>query len=422
MFLARSGDALPLYITIVAKGISGYDLFRDEDNVYSTRAWDTLEFILARGGATSRWESLVVYSEASFFTLAVLCYMITSQLDNLRTLGFHTYKGLQGDELVAEVLVGQEASKSVLFETQPPLIRLVELSGMPPGFFFQHGATPIVSNLSSLNLTTVKFLPPLVGLRDLFIHSPRLETLSLHRGGIETTDFQDQPPATVRVRMLHLRQFTHHKWNSASWGLSVLKTVDAPALEMFSLDLDDIEDINTIIAYAAFGRRGDQLVDDHSRLHEYPDGAAIYPALKHLAIRSESNLLEPLNDMLNAFRNITRLDWQLDNDAYVCMILSKGTVCPYLEHLRVLDFSNAVTNLVHQRAKQGKPLKIVEVNFIYWDNVPGSTRRELEGELERFGPYVEEDESDDDQGDNDVDGSTDSGSDEDNHPPGLSAS
>lgn len=181
------------------------------------------------------------------------------------------------------------------------MLRKVGLYGIPAGFLFQHESTPLLCNLSSLKLTAINSLPTLVGLRELFVHSARLELLSLYTARISDTSFQFHPPGAVRVHMPQLRQFTNHQWDSVSWGLSVLKTVDAPGVKTFSLNLGPVKDLATILAYVTFGRRANRLVDDHSKVHEYLDGDAIYPVLKHLAIYANSCPLESFRDMLNAF-------------------------------------------------------------------------------------------------------------------------
>lgn len=415
MLLARSGDTAPLDIYINMKGHFMDDLPSYEDHEYAKRALDALEFIVAHGGVTSRWEILVIWSNMPDVILAVMHFVRNAHLGNLHTLELdnETYKLLEGDELVAEVLTGPAPPESVIFRTQPPLLRHIELSGIPPSFLFQHGPIPLVCNLTSLNLTVVGSLPHLVGLRELFIHSPRLETLGLYTARIESIGFQYQPPATTRARMPHLRQFTHHQWDSVSWGLCVLKMVDAPRVEVFSLDLSCIQD-DTILSYLASGRRGERLVDDHSSLNEHTDGTAIYPELKHLIIGSLSTSPKMFGDMLKASQNVTRLDWdlRLGSGADLCTVLGEATVCPQLEHLRVYQVPDELRMVVRQRAEQGRPLKIVEVNSFFWDEIPRSTRRELRRFLGRFAPYRDLEYCSDANEDDDISESTDGDVDE----------
>ncbi|KAF8601011.1 hypothetical protein BDV93DRAFT_525057 [Ceratobasidium sp. AG-I] len=67
MRLARSGDCVPLDIAIVMDGnfMDGISIF--EDPKCAVRARSALEFIVAQGGATSRWETLTICSTRTLF-------------------------------------------------------------------------------------------------------------------------------------------------------------------------------------------------------------------------------------------------------------------------------------------------------------------------------------------------------------------
>lgn len=217
MLLTRSGNSVPLDIEINMKGDFMYDIWF-QDGQCAKRARNALEFIVAQGGVTSRWETLVVWSDMPDVILAVMNFVHNARLDILRTLELHnkTYKLLGGDELVTDLLPEQASSRSVMFKTQPALLRHIELLGIPPNFLLQRGPIPLVCNLTLLRLMIIGTLPHLVGLRELFIRSPRLETLVLYTYKIDSPDFQSQPPTAIRVYMPHLRQFTHHQWDSVS--------------------------------------------------------------------------------------------------------------------------------------------------------------------------------------------------------------
>ncbi|KAF8608229.1 hypothetical protein BDV93DRAFT_603083 [Ceratobasidium sp. AG-I] len=384
MLLARSGDSAPIdiHIDMNRQFMKGLRSFED----YAKRARAALEFIVAHGGVTSRWETLVIRSKRSETIQGVMDFVYNARLDNLHTLELdvETYKVLDADELVADVLTGQASSESAMFKNQPPLLRHIELYGMPSKLILPL-KPPIVCNLTLLHLTVAHSLPDLVSLRDLFIHSPRLETLGLYTSRIESTDFQNQPPAVAKVHMPHLRQFTRHQWDSTSWGLSVLKMVDAPAVEVFSLDYGDSD---AVLSYLAFGRRGERLVDDHSGPNEHIGGTSIYPALKHLIISGISGSPDTFSNMLKAFQNVTKLDWELrmDPDNQLLGVLRDSTICPQLEHIRAGWVPNELIAVVRERAEQGRPLKVVEVSSRFWDEIPGETKQELKSMLERFEP------------------------------------
>ncbi|KAF8598198.1 hypothetical protein BDV93DRAFT_526895 [Ceratobasidium sp. AG-I] len=423
MLLARSGDSVPIDISIDMSNHFMYGL--SSYNHHAKRARDALEFIVAHGGVTSRWETLVVWTDEEHDAiLAILDFVHNACLDNLRTLELlnETWKLHEGDALLAEVLARQASSESVMFKTQPPLLRHIQLYGIPPNLLLQRGPIPLACNLTLLDLTVADSLPHLVGLRELFIHSPRLEILRLYTSRIERTDFQHQSPAASRVYMPCLRQFTHHQWVSVSWGLSILKMVDAPNVEVFSFNLGLAEDPDAVLAYLSLGRRGERLIDDHSTLSERVGGASIYPALNHLIINGMSGSPEAFSDMLKAFPNITRLDWgmALNSDEHFFKVLNDSTTCPQLEHLRFYLVPNDLITVVHQRAKQGRPLKVVEADSFFWDEIPKSTRRELKRTLERFEPHGDLKYCSDANEDDNINESTDGNNDQGNCPASLS--
>ncbi|KAF8601035.1 hypothetical protein BDV93DRAFT_525080 [Ceratobasidium sp. AG-I] len=388
MLLARSGDSVPIDVDIDMKGHFMDNLPGYGGDEYAKRARDALEFIIAHGGVTSRWKTLTVWSNHPDPILAVMNFVYSAHLGNLCALKLinETWKLLEGDQLVAEVLPGQASSESVMFKTQPPLLRYLELYGIPPNLLLQRGPIPLVCNLTLLHITIVDYLPHLVGLRELFIHSPRLETLSLETYNVENADFQHQPPAAIRVHMPCLRQFAHHQWDPVSWGLSVLRMVDAPNVEVFTLDLSIVEDPDAVLAYLSLGRRGGRLIDDNSRLSEHINGASIYPVLKHLIVDGMSGSPKAFSDMLKAFQNVTRLDLKLrmNSDESLFHILSDSTICPQLEHLRFRRAPGDLITVARRRAEQGRPLRIVEVDSLFWDKIPMDTRQELGGMLEKF--------------------------------------
>ncbi|KAF8601016.1 hypothetical protein BDV93DRAFT_608384 [Ceratobasidium sp. AG-I] len=320
-------------------------------------------------GAPRRYPAnkvLVEWSDMPRVMQAILDFIYNARLDNLHTLKLHNHDANMyvGDKLVAEALVGQDSSRSVIFKTQPPLLYDIQLLNIPE-LLIQHRSTPLVCNLTSLDLVAMVSLPPLNTLYKLLLHSPRLELLSLCTKLVKKINSLYLAPTAPRVNMPHLRQFTLNEPASVSWGLSVLKMVDAPGLEMFSLGLSHFINLGTILSYIAFGRSSGQLVDNHSRLSEHIvgiDGAAIYPALEHLTITRMPYPPKSIIHVLKAFQNITRLDWEvgMNSDAELCTVLAESAVCSQLEHLRIHQVPAELEILARQRAEQGQPLLIVE--------------------------------------------------------------
>ncbi|KAF8601036.1 hypothetical protein BDV93DRAFT_525081 [Ceratobasidium sp. AG-I] len=412
MLLARSGNTTPLEIEIDMTGDFMEGLEGRDKRTHVKRAIEALEFIVDHGGITSRWERFVIWSEIPDIVLAAIDFISSAPLDTLTTLKL---LGELNDDLLAEPFARQDYSESIMFKNQPPLLRHVELYAIPSNFFFARESAPLVSNLTHLELSTIVSLPPLIGLRELLLHSPLLETLFLDMGLVTTVSFEDQPPSSVRVSMPFLHQFTLREPVSVSWGLSVLKMIDAPGVEMFSLNLTQSEELtDSIMRYIALGRSAGRLMDDDTDTGA--DRGSIYPSLKHFALGPFINSAAILKATLKAFQNVTRLDWETGLDALtpIQSLMTDVAVCPQLEHLRVYGVSSDdLVAVVRARATNGRPLKIVEVNSRDWEQITEDTKQLLKTELVKFGRYVDEDEdtdSEDAEEDEDEDGSIDTAS------------
>lgn len=412
MRLARSGSTVPLEIEIDMTGEFMDGLENLDSRTQVKRAIEALEFIVNHGGITSRWERFVVWSELPEILLATIDFISDAPLDNLVALKLI---GELNDELQAGSPERWKFSETVMFKTQPPLLRHVELYNIPSTFFFAQESVPMVSNLTHLELGTIISLPPLIGLRELLLRSPLLEVLVLDMGMITMTDFEDQLPSTIRVTMSFLREFTLREPISVSWGLSVLKMIDAPRVEILSLDLSQSEDLtNSIMRYIALGRRSGRLADNY--IITDSDSGAIYPSLKHLVLGPFASPPAILKDMLKSFKNVTRLDWELGGVTITPIrpLMTDVAICPQLDHLRVYGVpSDDLVAVVRARAINGRPLKTVEVNSRDWSQISEGTKQLLKTELVKFGQYVDEDEdteSEDEDDDEDEDESIDTAS------------
>ncbi|KAG9119709.1 hypothetical protein FRC07_005123, partial [Ceratobasidium sp. 392] len=157
-------------------GLEDYDSYSHAD-----RAAASLNFIVEHGGTPSRWKSLKVWSELPSVMLRVIDFIVDAALDNLHTLELIndvddlTWIG----DLSAEALVMRDLSQSAMFHRPPPLLQHLGLFGVPSDFFFANPSAPLVSNLTHVELGTVPYLPPLIGLYELFLRNSRLESLAL---------------------------------------------------------------------------------------------------------------------------------------------------------------------------------------------------------------------------------------------------
>lgn len=403
MFLARSGIVTPLEVEVDITD-SPFDPEADgfDSDLQAQLVRETLEFVVSHGGIPSRWTRLVVWFEASSAMFAAIDFLTNSTLDNLRKLSLiDTFVDQQlAEDLATEAVRGRDLSKSIMFNEIPPVLHELELIGIPSNFFFAHNETPLAFNLTHLHLGCLISLPPLMSLRVLLHNSPQLEALCLDMSMIDMANFHPEHPAAIRVSLPFLRRFSLQEPISVTWGLAVLQMIDAPGLEAFSLNLDQSQTfIDPIPMYIAYGRVNHQLVDQFpTPLHEAIP-SPIYPALKHFALGPYSGSTISLGALLGAFKHITRLDWELEDNRYMPIdILARHKshpLCPRLEHLRVFGVPDkALVNLVDTRINQGIPLKVVEVNSREWDKMSNDTKIYLTGVLEKFGQYVDDKESD----------------------------
>ncbi|KDN41455.1 hypothetical protein RSAG8_07405, partial [Rhizoctonia solani AG-8 WAC10335] len=188
--------------------------------------------------------------------------------------------------------------------------------------------------------------------------------------------------------------------------------IDAPGLEAFALNLDQSQTIpDSIPFHIGYGK---EIVGGEDRPEAIFPRRSIYPALKHLALGPFTGTSLALLAMLEALGTITRLDWELQDEepATINRVLGDSKFCPRLEHIRVHGvYATDLVDLVKSRIRTGAPLKTVQVNSRDWPTYLSSTKAKLSKMLEKFGPYVDDNESDSDSDTSSGDLGSDSDSD-----------
>ncbi|KAL5639218.1 hypothetical protein ACGC1H_006655 [Rhizoctonia solani] len=386
MFLERSGETIPLDIEIdLSEHHSDIDSWSEDSDDQEPEAkfvQEALDFLVSKGGKPSRWARFIIWFEKPKALFTAIDFLIDAPLDNLRNLSLvNTYVDqIMVEDYVVEAMRDRDLSNSSLFREPPPLLHKLELSGVPSSFFFAQGNAPLVSNLTHLELGFVLSLPPLMGLRALFVQNPRLESLCLDTSMIDMTDFEHKNATETRVGMPFLRQFSLQEPISVGWGLSVIQMIDAPELEAFALNLDQSQTIpDPIPFHIAYGKEIVN-VDAEARPGAMFPRRPIYPVLKHLALGPFTGTSLALFAMLEALGTITRLDWELQDEEPVTInqALGDSKFCPRLEHIRVYGVHETdLVDLVKSRIRAGAPLKTVEVNSHDWPILLSSTKAKL---------------------------------------------
>ncbi|QRW24638.1 F-box-like protein [Rhizoctonia solani] len=418
----RSGKTIPLEIEIDVLehlDIDSWSETSDNPSLELKLVLDALNFLDFKGAKPFRWARLAIWFEKPRTFFAIVDLLIDASLSNLRklTLVNTDTDTMVVEDFVVEAMRERNLSNSVLFRTPPPLLRELELVGVPSNFFFPHESTSLVVNLTRLDLGFLLYLPPLMCLRSVLLHNPRLESLCLDTGMIETTNFEHKNATETRVRMPFLRRFSLQEPISVEWGLSVLQMIDAPELEALALNLDRSESLaDPIPFYIAYGKgfNGEEVPPKTT------DMRPIYPTLKHLALGPFTGTSLSLLAMLGSLRTITRLDWELQEQEPITInqALEDHKICQGVEHIRVYGVHELdLADLVESRIRNGAPFKTVEVNSRDWRNFSEPMKAKLSDELRlaKFRPYVDDNESDSDtstdsdSGYSDSDSSSDSG-------------
>ncbi|KAG8726666.1 hypothetical protein FRC12_023191 [Ceratobasidium sp. 428] len=323
----------------------------------------------------------------------------------------------------------RDLSRSVMFHKPPPLLRNLELLGIPSDFFFADPSISLVSNLTHLELGTVPHLPPLRGLHELLLRNPRLESLFLDMSMVDQVHLSIGFPEGANINLPCLRRFALKEPRSTDWALSILRMIDAPGVEEFTLDLSHTQHPvlpGVVALYVACGRESGRLINAHfltqrDHIHQsFPNIGPLFPVLRHLklgAFPDDPKYLELLLRFQGS--TITRLDWELEEscEGAILELAKSPAPCRRLEHLRVYGVpSDELVELVQSRISLGVPLKIIEINSRDWSSISKEVKEHLGSVLDKFGQYVDENESDsdedsdwtdtDDEDDDNSDGST----------------
>ncbi|QRW12049.1 F-box-like protein [Ceratobasidium sp. AG-Ba] len=403
LFLARSGNTIPLELELDMTGEFMKGLDKHDNHSHAARTTESLAFIVSKGGATSRWASLKVWGGLPGVLFATIDFITGANLDNLHTLGLVNDPDDPGllQDLVSKALLERGTPQLALFHNPPPLLRHVELFGIASDFLFSNPTPPRLCNLSHLELSTIPTLPRLESLEELLSNNLGLESLVLDMGLVHDLEAS---------RLRSLRRFVLKEPMNTSWALFVLMMIDAPGLEMFVLDLRDTvlpRLPGAIATYAGIGRKNGQLLARILSESEANELGPIYPVLKHLVIGAFPDDSDYIHHMVRQYSSISRLDWELRGSAGKAFRgLGKSPLpCPRLEHRRVREVpSHELVHVVQSRAAQGKPIKILEVHSQDWGSIDERMRNLLYASLERLGQY---------DGESDTESETDTSSDSD---------
>ncbi|CAE6423600.1 unnamed protein product [Rhizoctonia solani] len=353
LFLKRAGPTVPLDIAILITTPHNRQKGNKIEKLqtYSKRARKTLEFILEHGGYPSRWRSLELGTNVFISYSILIDFLSKASLSSLERLEFMFF-GPSPDhpddgESYFDVYFDKTAPKS-MFTTLPPHLRSVLLEGVMGRHLFGDISRPQLVGLTSIEIIFDAWHPSTNHIYSMLAASPRLTTLRLNSGNIDSEEDRDtmitktSPSSTITLSYLRSLSLMHIK--NPVWSLSVIQIFKAPALQHLDLSFWANPDASQL------------LVDYIS--HEITQSTPYFPItlseVSFFTVMEEKPDLEPL---LSAYPNITSL-----RTGSPIPLLKRPWLIPNLANLEIMaQDASELKNLVLGRCADGLPLKTVKV-------------------------------------------------------------
>ncbi|KDN38758.1 hypothetical protein RSAG8_09308, partial [Rhizoctonia solani AG-8 WAC10335] len=246
--LDRSGMTTPLDIEIrLSERFLGVQSGRGPDKEARTML-DALNFIVAHGGATSRWRSFWLYTPGGRRTepqIAALDFIGKSPMPSLERLevkydGLH-YATTQEQQGLERVL----HNRSLLHNPPPARLKHVTLEWVPNSYLFASPDRPELVGLTHLEIMLPRTLPRLEHINALLVANPMLRVLSIDT---RVSPYDVPTDSEERAELAHLPKIklpnlralallfytrTYRLW----WEHSLFRMLDAPKVESLRLRL-----------------------------------------------------------------------------------------------------------------------------------------------------------------------------------------
>lgn len=314
------------------------------------RARSALEFIVAHGGVTSRWQTISIHTDIFYAHRAVINFLGSSPMPRLRYLELLFDGPNEIDEEDEEAYENTQLYQPALLLSAPPsCLETLKLQGVPNAFLFGHPAQPQFSNLVHLELELVLSYPNLHDLGLLLTANPQLSVFYLDMGSaneyLQPTDHN-----LSKVNLPHLKKFALLRIFTSSWVLDLVMMIDAPNLNHLQLNFSDYDEQHEqLLQYIARGN------DTTPR--------PLFPSLTRLMFGCEldEDNTAALRVLLAAYTKITFLDVQR---THIELLLEQPWLVPDLSNLRVAGApGELLMKVVEARHSAGLPLKVVEVDW-----------------------------------------------------------
>jgi hypothetical protein len=346
LYLSRSGYTalLDIDISMLSRYWKEVKIGTNDWANQATYIPKLLEFLAFHGASTSRLKSLSIQShqpEPLFKFIDILNAESAPALQCL-SLEWRPYENLMDSIENARTrdIHNLPSDLRSLSGLSLPNLHCVKLLSIPWGFVLDR-PSPLLTGLTSLELTSATYLTTYSKLHELLSANPQLESLVINSraGNSLTTDI-----ASHTVQLSSLRNLSIQGGCYIEWVQDVLKMIEAPSLAKFTLS-----------SLASFDERIVNLLRFISK--------PLYPALHELDISDIGDGSSEVADMCSSFPSITRLSISYAQAKILCRV---PWVLPQLNFISFKYVDRVKSHLdlgdiLRRRADAGFPIQVVEL-------------------------------------------------------------
>ncbi|KAG8694251.1 hypothetical protein FRC08_008607 [Ceratobasidium sp. 394] len=307
-----------------------------------------LQFIASHGGATSRWQSVIISMDMFTVCHEVLDFLRSSLLPELQHLELNLHGPDDSDQNDEDAFEDALLLDSLpLFDRPPSKLRTINAKRLPNRFLFGHPNQLHLPSLTRLELDFAADPPAPSELSALLRVTIQLAVLRFCLDGSDLGDPFELEPQHPKVHLRHLREFGLSWVREANWPLSVVMMLDAPHVEILEIDLSQCRrGSDKLLEYLTHG--GNELAPQSP-----------FPSVTCLNLEAG-----PRTGLLQSFLGAQPRINYLEIPPCLLEVLSvEPWLVPGLKHLRVVRYDandSDIRKLVVARARARLPLEIID--------------------------------------------------------------
>ncbi|KAG9081803.1 hypothetical protein FRC07_014411 [Ceratobasidium sp. 392] len=330
---------------------------------------DALEFIISHGGATSRWQAIIITTDGYDTQLAAANFLASIPLPELWYLELDFTPSEFDEEYDIALTEATLVKSSPLFQNPPSKLRTITIKGLPNPFLFGHRNQLHLPGLTHLKLDFVGSSPSLLDVSTMLQITSQLTVLHLTFEFTADGVTHGLDSRVPKIRLQHLRELGLLYIKEAFWPLNFVMVLEAPKLDFLQIGVVECE--------AGSAEFVEYLADGGNKTSPRP----VFPSVTHLrAWLGEDDPTALLEALLRAHPRTTRLEVPfIPLDA----LLVKPFLAPNLQRLRATGLSGPeLKKVVDARLNAGLPLKVVEVDPIFGRGIRTTDRKYLSSKVE----------------------------------------